>query len=425
MCVGNKQRQAEAAQQALRRAFPVAFFFAHLEKLAGERDVRLRRQIERPAERGAHGDLLGRDVVAPGLEALDLGHERIVFLLAPAKAHGAFGEIVLQARVARAEVFGDVRETLPLHEKLRIVPGRALADGPDELGVAPGLALARFAFLLEPPDLRRQPLQPVAALLRDGTSQLVHLPALAVAPLLAASNPGVLPGPVLAEPCDTLVQQFKLERREPGPQRLPARSQLFDLRDELGMALAVGDERRQQIDLALRLQHGLVGTVQIVEVVDQGHNPRRHLERLQHVSAHELGEVAHRLHGDRLMEELQRLLVVDPETAAEPGAIGREAVEQIDPRVAAQPLSQPGDVGAEARELAGDGQRALGSHEESRRLTLRFRNPEHLGQGHGLLVAGVVKHPQDDRETVVVTERDGTGRAAHLVAFGFVVAEDV
>ena len=222
-----------------------------------------------------------------------------------------------------------------------------------------------------------------------------------------------------------LPQQLELQSREPDPQRLPARPQLRDLRVELRVAPAVGDERRQQLDLAFRLQHRLVRAVQIVEVADQGCDPLLHVERFQHVSAHELGEIADGLHGDGLMKEIHRLLVLDAEAAAKPGAIGRESPEQLDTRLAAQALAQPGDVRTETRELAGDGQSALGSHEEAFRLALRLGDPEHLGEGHGLLVAGVVKQGEDDRVAVVVTERHRARRTARVAAFGLVVAEDI
>lgn len=53
--------------------------------------------------------------------------------------------------------------------------------------------------------------------------------------------------------------------------------------------------------------------------------------KVEHVVAHEVGEVADRLHRHGLVEELERLLVVDAEAAAEPGGVGREAVEHPAP----------------------------------------------------------------------------------------------
>lgn len=42
-----------------------------------------------------------------------------------------------------------------------------------------------------------------------------------------------------------------------------------------------------------------------------------HVERFEHMAAHEIGQIANRFHGNRLMEQLQRLLVLDAEAAAD------------------------------------------------------------------------------------------------------------
>ena len=105
-----------------------------------------------------------------------------------------------------------------------------------------------------------------------------------------------------------------------------------------------------------------------------------HRERLQHVAAHEIGEVADGLHGDGLVEQVQRLLAVDAEAAAEGGAVGREVVEQLHLRQLAQTLAQRVDVAPEAGEMLVDRERAVGDQEEARRLAVRLLEPEHLGQ---------------------------------------------
>ena len=125
--VRHQERQAEATQQPLRRAFPVAFLLAHLLELAGKRHLHLRRDPERLAQRGAHGNLPGGNVAAPCPQAPNLPGEGVVLLLAAAKAHLVLGQIVLQRLVARAEDSRQVHEPPSLREKLRVVPGRALA----------------------------------------------------------------------------------------------------------------------------------------------------------------------------------------------------------------------------------------------------------------------------------------------------------
>ena len=292
MRIGHEERQAESAQQALRRPFPVVFFIAYPKQFVDERDVRLRRQTQGPAQRGAHLDLSSRDVAAAGPQALDLRDERAMLLLAAPEIHFLLGQVVLQPFILRTQVFGQAREPLSLRDELLVVPGRALPDGPSQIAITPCPAFARIPVLLEPTDLRCQPLQPVSAFRRDRPFQRLRFPTLAVAPFLAAHHPRVLPSPVLTEPRETPVQQLHLESGEPGPKRLPARPQIHDFRVEFGMASAVRDERRQKLDLAFRLQHRLVGAVQIVEMADQGCDPVGHVERLQHVCAHELGQVS-------------------------------------------------------------------------------------------------------------------------------------
>ncbi len=221
-----------------------------------------------------------------------------------------------------------------------------------------------------------------------------------------------------------MLQQLALEPGKVGPQRLAPIAPALNLGQQGVVALAIGHQRCQQLDLALGLEHGLVRAVQVVEVADQGLDAAGHIEGLQHVAAHEVGEVAHRLHRHRLMKQLQRLLVLDAEAAPKPGPVGREGFEQLAAR-AAQLLAQAGDVAAKAAKVVGNGQRPLGRHEQARGLALRVFEPEHLGQRHGLVVALVAKHRQDDRVARRIAQRHRPAAARDLVALAFVVAQHV
>jgi hypothetical protein len=190
------------------------------------------------------------------------------------------------------------------------------------------------------------------------------------------------------------------------------------------MLVAVGDQRREQRHLALGLQHRFVGPVQVVEMTKQRGNPRLDVERFEHVTAHEVGQVADRLHRHRLVKEIQRLFVIDPEAAAKPGAIRREAVEDL-AAGSPQPLAQRRDVRAEMGKVASDREIAFGGDEEARRLPLCILDPEDLCQRHRLVVAGVVKDAEDHRVVVVVAQRHRPGRTAEFVALGLVVTENV
>src|SRR5690606_20088305 len=102
-----------------------------------------------------------------------------------------------------------------------------------------------------------------------------------------------------------------------------------------------------------------------------------HVEGFQHVATHEVSEVTYRLHRDRLVEQLQSLLMLDAEAPAEPGPVRRKAVEQLATR-APQLLAQGCDVAAEAAEVLGDGQCPLRRDKQARGLALRILQPEDL-----------------------------------------------
>jgi hypothetical protein len=57
-------------------------------------------------------------------------------------------------------------------------------------------------------------------------------------------------------------------------------------------ALRSGREGRQSLDLPLGLQHRFMGTVQIIEMTDQGVDSGLHIADLEHMLAHETGEIA-------------------------------------------------------------------------------------------------------------------------------------
>ena len=71
------------------------------------------------------------------------------------------------------------------------------------------------------------------------------------------------------------------------------RSPAFENVSLLAVAVAVVDERCQQFHLALGFQYRLVRAIQIVEVSDQCIDARCDLKRLEHVTAYEVGEIAH------------------------------------------------------------------------------------------------------------------------------------
>ena len=129
------------------------------------------------------------------------------------------------------------------------------------------------------------------------------------------------------------------------------------LRRQAPAFVAIGHQRRQESHLLLGLQYQFVRAIQILIVPDQRLNALLDGRGFQHVLAHEIGQVAHRLHGDGLVEEIHRLFVLDAEAVAVGRAVGREGLEQFHLRHGAQALAQRVDVGAEAGEVFFDGER--------------------------------------------------------------------
>ncbi|MNY60418.1 hypothetical protein D3C86_1969680 [compost metagenome] len=75
-------------------------------------------------------------------------------------------------------------------------------------------------------------------------------------------------------------------------------------------------------------------------MVDQRADAFLHRQLFEHMLADEVGEIAHRFHRHGLAEQLQSLLVVDAEAAAEGRAIGAEALFENHVGQLAQALAQ-------------------------------------------------------------------------------------
>jgi hypothetical protein len=189
-------------------------------------------------------------------------------------------------------------------------------------------------------------------------------------------------------------------------------------------AVSVVHQRCEKRHLSLGFEHRLVGAVKVVEMANQSLDTGAHIEGLQHVVAHEVSEVAHRLHRHRLVKQLQGLLVLDAKAPTEPRRIRRVAVEQFGPCLA-QLFAQAGDVGTKAPEIFRDAQHPLGRHKQAGRLGLRVFEPEHLGQGDRLVVPLVAEHPQHHGIAAGITQGHRLGVASDLIAFALVMPKHI
>ena len=195
---------------------------------------------------------------------------------------------------------------------------------------------------------------------------------------------------------------------------------------DLVVGIAFGQQRAERGQLGPGPLDRLVGLGEILEVRHDVRGPFRGVEGLEHVIADEIGEVADRFHGHRLMEQLHRLLGLDAETAAEILAVVREAVVDLSAG-RTQPPAQRGHVGAEVGEVTRHRQRLVRGHVEPVGLScgVGAAQPEHLGDGDGRVVPLVGEHTEDHAVLRAVAQRNRPGGAGDLVALGLVVAEHV
>ena len=345
--VRNQQREAEATQQPLGGAFPIALVVTHLDELARERQFVLTDSQGR-TQRIADADLGGVDVALAPLETFDLVGQGGVLFTALAESEVLLALAVVQVGNAFAQAIGTLGNALLLGEEACFIGRRRLVDAGQQFLEAVGLLLALILVLLQTANLRRQLLQAVAAVVAQGPLQTGDFNALGLTLRVQALDLAIEPSGIIRQQVEAAIQQLALEPGEIRPKLIARIPPTLNLGDQLLVAPAVLDQRRQQVDLPLGLEHGLMRPVQVIKVADQRLDAAAHIEGFQHVAAYEVGEVAHRLHRDSLVEQLQCLLVLDAEAPAEPGPIRREAVEQL-AAGAAQLLAQGGDVAAEDR----------------------------------------------------------------------------
>ena len=92
--VGHQHRKAKVVQQALDGALPVALFISHLQQLACKGHGFFS-EPQGAANRGAHGDLLRRNIAAAAFEAGDFVIQRSPLGPALGKLHTEFGQTIL------------------------------------------------------------------------------------------------------------------------------------------------------------------------------------------------------------------------------------------------------------------------------------------------------------------------------------------
>ena len=420
--VRHQQRRAEAAQHALDGAFPRALVGVHLHQLAGEGQLVLFDAHGRAQARPNAEELRG-DVGLSLLERVDLHRERLLLIAQRAEADGGLDGLLLERGQAglggRPQLSGFA---LVGEEALR-VGGRGQARLHRHAVVALGAHLPLVLLPLATGEFLPQPLQPLTAVAGD-----VLLEPVALVVQVGAARAGLLEvdvqrGQLGGARRQSIAQQAHACLGEPGSEGVAAVAVVLHLRGERVVGIAVGHQRLQPAQLVLRLEHRLVGAGEVVDVGDEAGDALLHREGLQHVLAHEVGEVADGLHRDRLVEEVERLIILDAEALAERGLVRREGVVHFLRHWLEAPaqLGHVGDVG----EVLGDGECLISHHAQARRLAFLLLHPEDLREGDVLLVALVEEVGEQHRIAVLVAQGDGARGASGVAAFGLVVPEEV
>src|ERR1700738_4731168 len=115
-----------------------------------------------------------------------------------------------------------------------------------------------------------------------------------------------------------------------------------------------------------------MGTVQVIKVRNQGLDSSHHRKCFQHMLPYEISQIADRLHGDRLIEQVESLLIVDAESAPKGCPVGREGVMHLHLRHRRQGLSKRVDIRTEAGEMFGDVKKGISYHVETGPLPVDF-----------------------------------------------------
>ncbi len=360
MLVGNEHGQREPVQHPLRGALPVGLAVPHRDQLADERQ-RVLPDSQLAAQPGAQVELAPRDVVLALFQAAQLRADLGGLLGQGVRPDPGLGQCVLViCEILLGGVTGRRYMTAPGGELLGGLH-RVQARGSQQGGEALGLVHPGPARLVALGELALDLGEPVSAV----AGQFDPQPGLAIAQAhqrgFQIGAPGLKPRPLRGDPGQLSVDQPGLEIREVVRQRRPLSVEGRDLRPDGVVPVAVLEQRGEPRKLRLRPAHRLVRFGQVLEVRNDVRGGPGGVERLEHVVADEVGEIPDRLHRDGLVEQLHRLLRFDPEAAAEVLAVVGKAVVHLGPG-SAQLLAQRRDVGAEAREVGGDGHRPVRRH---------------------------------------------------------------
>ena len=336
MIVGNQQREAEVAEHSFNGAFPDLILLTNLQQFTGKRHL-IFRDIQCLTERAAHGYLFFVDIAHAGFQPLDLRCQLLVLMAPLGKEHTRLIEIVLNPgfSFSRGLVYGCVPGTLKM--KLLSIRCRKLPKLACKFPISGCFLIPPFKIILFLANLGGDTLNPVATVFGDGSTQFTITPMLGAAVTFKLFYDDMVAAQLFIKRGMAFFQQCKLEGSEPGAQSIARGPQRFRCSRQSLVIVAISHQRPKHLYLPLGFEDSFVCAVEIFEMLDQGVNAWLNIEGLEHVASYEIGQVSHRLERDGLMEQIQRLLIVNAEAPTEPGAVRWKGFKQIDSRPAQTP----------------------------------------------------------------------------------------
>ena len=423
----NEEGRREAVHEPFRRALPLPAVVADPEKLSGEGDLAFG-QPEVLTHEGPNPDFRVGQIVLPGTEAPE-------FLPDAPKVLLEFPERLPDGIPA---LFRGVLSGCHFGGEFRDLSLRFEEDGLRQHLVA---HVEAEPGLVQPVDVRRGPpshmpekdLLPVDLLLYFGDPasaaafdiHLQRLPLVFEGRLIRFPRRDALLNrrESLFELRLLFLEQALFGRREPVFERgedvlLPC----FE-RHDVRVRLVLAHHGVKNRYPPLRLQDLFVDFRQVVEVLQEFVDLLPGREGFEHVLPDERFEAVDGLHGYRLEEQVQRLVVLDADLVAEPRDIGFEGLENPDAR-GFHPLFQSGDV-PEAAEILRDGEVPLEPEVDPDGLVGPVFHGAEKGRRQRLLRPRVPECAENHRIGVALPEVLRFERSGEFVLVRLVLAADI
>lgn len=172
-----------------------------------------------------------------------------------------FVQLVLHSGLAVAGGFAQRPECLGVGDEVVGTGNAGQAELAAQRAVALRFAESPLPLAFAALDLETEPFDAVAAVVADGPAQLALFGSLAEPLVVEAGDLAAVARQFFLKSRQSLLQQPRLAAGKVGAQRVARGAHLVDADSQGLVAVAVGEQRRQQLDLALGLEDRFVGAV--------------------------------------------------------------------------------------------------------------------------------------------------------------------